>query len=122
MYTKRKLAEGIVKFMNNDLIPAVDNERLKFVLCVCKKALYENPAILDTFFDNPIVSGISKCEEEDCYDISVLAKAMKSVLSEYESYPVVIPNIPVFAPDKNVIRVTGEDIDKLMSYLEETEA
>ena len=43
MYTKKELAEGIGKFINNDLIPSVDNERLRFVLCICKKAMYENP-------------------------------------------------------------------------------
>lgn len=116
MYTKKELAEGIVKFINNDLIPNTESERSKFVLCVCKKALYENPDMLDAFFDNPIVSSISK-GDEDMYDISILAKAMKSVLSEYESYPIVIPQIPMFAPEKNVIRVTAADIDKMIAYL-----
>lgn len=118
MYTKKELAEGIGKFINNDLIPSVDNERLRFVLCICKKAMYENPDILDAFFESPLIASVTKNgEDEDMYDISVLAKAMKSVLSEYESYPVVIPKIPIFAPDRNVVRITSADIDKIIAYM-----
>jgi hypothetical protein len=118
MYTKKELAEGIGKFINNDLIPSVDNERLRFVLCICKKAMYENPDMLDAFFESPLIASVTKNgEDEDMYDISVLAKSMKSVLSEYESYPIVIPKIPVFAPDRNVVRITSADIDKIIAYM-----
>ena len=116
MYTKKELAEGIGKFINNDLIPSVDNERLRFVLCICKKAMYENPDMLDAFFESPLIASVTKNgEDEDMYDISVLAKSMKSVLSEYESYPIVIPKIPIFAPDRNVVRITSADIDKIIA-------
>lgn len=118
MYTKKELAEGIGKFINNDLIPSVDNERLRFVLCICKKAMYENPDMLDAFFESPLIASVTKNgEDEDMYDISVLAKSMKSVLSEYESYPIVIPKIPIFAPDRNVVRITSADIDKIIAYM-----
>jgi len=117
MYTKKELAEGIGKFINNDLIPSTDNERLRFVLCICKKAMYENPDMLDAFLESPLIASVTRGDEEDMYDITVLAKAMKSVLSEYESYPVVIPKIPIFAPDRNVVKITSSDIDKIIAYL-----
>lgn len=116
MHTKKEIADSLAKFINNDLMTEIDDSHAKFVLCLAKKALHGNPDVLDTFMSNPLVLSVV-AEEGDSYDIDTLAKILKNVLAEYESYTVNIPSIPMFAPKSNTIRITAEDIDKVLMYL-----
>ena len=54
MYTKKEIADSISKFISNDLMNDVDDKHLKFTLCMAKKALHENPDILDGFLQSHI--------------------------------------------------------------------
>ena len=116
MFTKREIADSIVKFISNDLICDISNGQLKFALCIAKKALHENPDILDSFLESPIVANVIH-EQNGEYDLELFTKTLKNVLAEYETYSIVIPAIPMFAPKENIIRITAVDIDKIMSYL-----
>lgn len=116
MYTKKEIADSLVKFISNDLMADISDSHLKFVLCMAKKSLHDNPDILDAFMSNPLVSSVVT-EENDCYDIDVLAKILKNVLNEYESYTIHIPSVPMFAPKAGSIRITAEDVDKLLVYM-----
>ena len=117
MYSKKELADAVVKFINTDLITDIDDKHLKFTLCMAKKALHENPDLLDGFLDSPIVANVIK-EHDGMYDIDLFARTMKNVLSEYDSYTIQIPKIPMFAPKDNVLRITASDVDKIISYLQ----
>lgn len=116
MYTKKQIADALAKFIHNDIINDIDDRHLKFSLTMAKKALRENPDLLDNFLASPIVSSVVK-EQDGMYDVDVFAKTLKSVLNEYESYPVIIPKIPVFAPKDSVLKITCADVDKIISYL-----
>ncbi len=119
MYTKKQLADSVVKFITNDLMSDEDvmnNKHLKFSLCMAKKALHTNPDVMDGFLDSPIVANVI-IENDGEYDIDVFARTMKNVLNEYDSYSIVIPRIPMFAPKESIIKITAEDVDKIMSYL-----
>ena len=119
MYTKKQIADGIVKFINNDLMTDEDvmnNKHLRFSLCMAKKALHTNPDVLDSFMKNPIVSSVVQ-KEGDEYDIDLFVKTMKNVLSEYDSYSIMIPGIPMFAPKESSLKITAQDVDKLVSYI-----
>ena len=119
MYTKKQIADGIVKFINNDLMTSEDvmnNKHLRFSLCMAKKALHMNPDVLDSFMESPIVSSVIQREGEE-YDIDMFVKTMKNVLIEYDSYSIMIPKIPMFAPKESVLKITGQDVDKLVSYI-----
>ena len=116
MYSKKELADAIVKFISNDLMSDIDDRHLKFSLCMAKKALHENPDLLDGFLDSPIVSSVIK-EQEGMYDVDLFAKTMKNVLSEYDSYSIMIPKIPMFSPKDNILKITSADVDKILSYL-----
>ena len=119
MYTKKELADSLVKFINNDLMNDIEDKHLKFSLCIAKKALHENPDVLDTFLDSPIISSVIK-EVDGEYNIDSFVRTLKSVLSEYGSYSVVIPKIPMFSPTDSELKITAEDIDKILLYLKET--
>ena len=116
MYTKKQIADALVKFINADLMGDIEDKHLKFTLCMAKKALKENPDLLDGFLYSPIVSSVIK-EEDEMYDVDMFAKTMRNVLSEYDSYAIMIPKIPMFAPKDSVIKITSADIDKILGYL-----
>lgn len=117
MYSKKQIADAIVKFINTDLMSDIEDKHLKFTLCMAKKALHENPDVLDGFLDSPIVANVIK-QQEGMYDIDLFAKTMKNVLSEYDSYAIMIPKIPMFAPKENILKITATDVDKIISYLQ----
>lgn len=117
MYTKKQIADALIKFIQNDLINEIDDKHLKFSLCMAKKALRENPDLLDHFLTSPIVASVIK-EQDGMYDVDLFSKTLKNVLNEYESYSITIPKIPMFAPKDCIIKITSADVDKIVSYLE----
>lgn len=116
MYSKKRLADSVARFIASDLMDGIEDNRLRFTLCLAKKALMTNPDVLDGFFRSPMIANVIR-EEDGEYDISAFSKILRTTLSECESYPITVPEIPVFAP-RSVIRISAEDVDKLMSYLE----
>ena len=116
MYTKKQIADALIKFIQMDLIESGIDSHSKFSLCMAKKALRENPDLLDHFFDSPIVASVVK-EEGESYDLDVLIKTIKGVFAD-DSYSIVLPKIPMFAPKDCIIKVDSADIDKIVSYIQ----
>ncbi len=118
-YTKRQIADSVSSLMTNELASRAGDRKQKFAFCMTAKAVETNPDILDVFLDSPVVSGVVTCSDGE-YDISAFIRALRSVLAEYDSYPVELPCIPVFAPDGGHVCITLADIDSLVSYLHGT--
>lgn len=116
MYSRKELADSIIKFISNDLLTGIDDPHLKFSLCMAKKALHENPDILENFLESPIIASVIT-EKDERYDVELFARTMKNVLGEYDSYYIMIPRIPMFSPENNKVKITSEDVDKILSYL-----
>lgn len=116
MYTKRQIADALGKFIQTDLIDSGIDAHSRFSLCMAKKALRENPDLLDHFFDSPIVASVVK-EEGDMYDLDILIKTIKGVFAD-EAYSIVLPKIPMFAPKDCIIKINAADIDKIISYIQ----
>ena len=116
MHTKKEIAEALIKFINNDLMGDIEDKHLKFSLCMAKKSLRENPDLLDHFLESPMVASVVK-EQDGMYDLETFAKTLKNVLNDYDSYSITIPKIPMFAPKESVIKITAEDVDKIISYM-----
>lgn len=116
MISKKQLVNGVIKFIENDLIPNVGDRNTKFVLAMAKDSLKENHDLADVFLESPMVSTLVS-EVDGEYDISNFSTILKTVLSEYQTFPVTIPKIPLFSPVEKVIKISAEDVDKLMKYV-----
>ena len=116
MYSKKQIADALAKFIQTDLIDSGIDSHSRFSLCMAKKALRENPDLLDHFFNSPIVASVVK-EEGDMYDLDVLIKTIKGVFAD-ESYSIILPKIPMFAPKDCIIKIDANDIDKIVSYIQ----
>lgn len=119
--TKKQLVNGVVKFIESDLIPNIGDRNMKFVLAMAKDSLRENSDLADEFLESPMVASLV-AEEDDGYDLTHLSTIMKSVLSEYQSFPVTIPKIPLFSPVEKTLKISADDVDKLMKYILPVEA
>ena len=71
---------------------------------------------LTDFFQSPLVAN-AITHQDDMYNVDVFVKIMKNVISEYGSYSVMIPKIPMFAPKDCMIQVTVADVEKIVEYL-----
>lgn len=116
MHTKKQIAEAAAKFIGADLVDAVESPRTRFALSMAKKSLLKNPHIISGFLDSPMVAGVIG-EKDGEYDVDLFAKTLKAFLGECDSYYITIPGIPMFAPEESKIRITAEDVDKVLSYL-----
>ena len=116
MISKKQLINGVVKFIETELIPQIGDRNTKFVLSMAKDSLREDNDLADSFLHSPMVSTLVK-EEDGEYDVSHFSTILKNVLSEYQSFPVTIPKIPLFSPTEKVLKITAEDVDKLMKYI-----
>ncbi len=114
--TKNQLVNGVVKFIETDLIPNIGDRNMKFVLAMAKDSLKENYDLVDEFLESPMVASLVG-EEDGEYDLTHLSTIMKSVLSEYQSFPVTIPKIPLFSPVEKTLKISADDVDKLMKYI-----
>ena len=113
---KKNLVNGVVKFIETDLIPLIGDRNTKFVLAMAKDALRENESLADDFLHSPMVSSLVKEEDEE-YDVTDFVTILKNVLAEYDSFPITIPKIPLFSPVEKVVKITADDVDKLMKYI-----
>lgn len=120
MVSKKQMAEAIAKFINNDLIQGIEDKQLKFVLCLTKQSLMDNPDVIDRFLDNPMIVSVIY-EEDGMYDIKDFVTMIKKVLDEYSSYPISVPKVPLLLSHEKNIRINSADIDKIVSYLHEEE-
>lgn len=119
MFSKKNIAEAIIRFIN-DLIQGIDDSQMKFVLCITKQNLSENPDVLDEFIENPLIESVIH-EENELYDIKDFASMLKKIIEEYGSYPIIVPKIPLLLPHERVIRINSSDIDKIFGYLREND-
>lgn len=114
--TKEHIAKGVVKFIDAELIPNTGDRNKKFVLAMAKDSLRENPDLINEFLGSPMVSSIV-IEDDGEYDLSHFSSILKGVLSEYESFTITIPKIPLFSPTEKTVKISADDVDRLMKYI-----
>lgn len=108
--TKEQIVNGIATYIEDEAIPLITDKATKIVASVAVKAVKANNALLDSFFDNPMVKTLLK-EENGEYDLTDLIKYIEESIKQYGPFPVEIPAIPLVSP-KN-ITFTFDDKDVL---------
>lgn len=116
MVSRKLIVNAVSKFITTDLIQGIDDMQVKFALSLVKQNLIDNPSVIDNIFENTFISSVIH-EENGMYDIDDFVMILKKVLSEYDSYPITIPKIPLILPSEKTIRIEINDIDKIMSYI-----
>ena len=120
MVTRDQIVNGVVKFIEDDMMKANGSGTSKFIIGLGKNALKKNPAIVDEMLKNPMIHAIMP-ETEGKYDIEPVAVMLKETMSENGSLPLKLPKIPLLLPDGDEIRLNSSDIDKIISYIKASE-
>ena len=70
------------------------------------------------FSTDPLPLAVEEVKTEgDEYDLDILVKTIKGVLTD-DSYSIILPKIPMFAPKDCIIKINAADIDKIISYIQ----
>jgi len=112
--TKRHIVDGVVKFIDDTLIPETYDGQLRFVLSMMKDTIKKRPEIVDTFLENPVISS-SIIEEDEMYEIGHFVNTMRNILEECECYPITVPEVPLFSPQKKTVKITASDFETLVN-------
>lgn len=121
LVTKKQLVNGLIKFIETELVPNVSDRNKKFVLAMAKDSLKENNNLIDVFLESPMVATLVPSSDDE-YDVEQFSTILKGLLEEYQTFPITIPKIPLFSPMEKTIRISAEDVDKLMNYIKTEEA
>lgn len=115
MATKKEINEGLYKFLENDLIPNIEDKQVKFILSMVKNGIKNNSDMIDSFLNNSMVASMIT-ESNGEYNINKFANCMKTILED-SYYPIEIPKVPLLSPEEKCIKITANDIDSLMNYI-----
>lgn len=112
--SKKRIVEGVIKFLDDTLIPQINDGQTRFVLSMIKDTMKKKPDMVDSFLDNPIISS-SITEDEGLYEVGHFVDTIRSILEECEYYPLTIPEVPLFSPQKKIIRINASDFESLVN-------
>lgn len=112
--TKRHIIEGVVKFIDDTLIPETYDGQLRFVLSMMKDTIKKKPETVDAFLDNPVIAS-SITESDGMYEIGHFVDTMRSILEDCECYPITVPEVPLFSPTKKIVKITASDFETLIN-------
>lgn len=121
MFSKKQIADAVVKFIHHDLIDEIDDAQLKMVLCMVKKSIMDDEDSLDGFLKNPIISTVIK-NNDGMYDITAFAGMLKRIIGETHEFPITVPSVPLILSHERKIKMSEADIDSIIGYLEEKPA
>lgn len=113
--TKKQITDGLVKFIDN-MIPQCKDKQTSLILLMSKDMLKKKSDMIDIFLDNPLVAS-AITEEDGMYNITYFVDSMRGILDDMD-YPVVLPSIPLLAPDEVKFNVTAGDFERLISYIQ----
>lgn len=119
MFTRNQIVGGIVKFIETDMATAAGNETSKIIVSFIKNALKKKPSIVDDVLKNPLISAVVPSENGK-YDIDPMTEMLKDTLAETGTIPLKLPKIPLLLPEGDEIRLNTTDIDKIVSYINES--
>ena len=112
--TKKHIIDGVTKFINDTLIPETYDGQLRFVLSMMKDTIKKKPETVDAFLENPVISS-SITEDDGMYEIGHFVDTMRSILEECECYPITVPEVPLFSPQRKVMKITASDFETLVN-------
>ena len=114
--TKKQITDGIIKFINDTLIPDNHDGQLKAVLYMMKDTIRKKPDTVDAFLDNPVISS-SIIQEDEMYEIGHFVDTMKAILEDCEYYPITVPEVPLLSPVKKIVKISLSDFDSLVNFI-----
>lgn len=116
MATREQIAQGLIRYIRQDMLPGISDKAFRTVLSAGTYLIEADPSILDKVMEHPVVS-ILLPKAGSGYDIAKAEQAVRKALEENGGIEVVIPGIKWVSPDEKVLKFTAADISALRNYI-----
>ncbi len=116
--TKQQIVNGIAYYIENNVIPQVDDKSTKILASIAIKSIQANEKLLDTVFANPVVKALLVEDESGTYEIDGLFRVVSESIGQYGSFPVEIPPIPLISPSVKTLSFDEKDISEMKRIIE----
>ena len=114
--TKTQIAKGVARFIQDDMIPHVNDSGMQLVLGIAAGAIDSKPQVLDSLLENEMLAAVSKSGEY--YDLNVLKNAATSAIDKYGKLTITIPGIKFISPHEKTLQFSSEDVRRLVERIE----
>lgn len=116
--TKDQIINGVVSFMETEVIPQISERGTQIVLSVAVNTVKKNTKLLDSLFENQMVKTVLDKNPDGTYEIDGLMEAIEESIKQYGPFPVEIPPIPLISPTEDIFRFSESDIADLKRHIE----
>ena len=115
--SKARLVNGIADYVENEVIPQIEDKPTQIVISVAVKSILANPKLIDPIFNNSIFSSLLS-KNKDGYELEGLFNAIEESVKQYGPFPIVIPPIPVISPIEKTLSFTDSDVQEIKRRIE----
>jgi len=115
--SKDQIINGLLDYIENEVVPAVEDKPMKIIVATAARAIRENHALADSFLDNGTVKMLLG-ENEDGYEIESLFRALQDSIRQYGPMPIVIPAVPILSPTEKELKFSEADVDEIRRRIE----
>ena len=118
MFSKNQIVNGLVKYVELEVISKIEDKALQIILGIGVVALKRNQDMIDAILKNPIIGYLVKENEDGKYDLDELFDIINETLKTYGKLPVTIPAIKFISPVEKTLKFSTDDINKLKNCME----
>lgn len=112
MVTMQQAQNGLIKYIDTEIIPHVDGLKKIGLSAYVTLAAGNVQAMLNRYIHHPAVEVLGVIDSEGNVDIDALYKAISPMLAEGKKVTIYIPLVGDFSVDKS-------DLEKLYRYMKE---
>lgn len=116
--TKQQIINGIVSYIESEVIPQVDDRSTKIIASVAIKSIQANTRLQDMVFANPVIKAFLVENESETYEIDELFRVLTESIDQYGSFPIEIPPIPLISPSVKTLSFDESDIAEIKRRIE----
>lgn len=115
MVSKEQIKTGLIKFLEEEVIPVVEDKNLQIILALGSEVVKANDSFLDNILKNQMITALFPYSEGK-WDTKGF-KLLKDTLSKYGGLTVTVPAISFISPEEKQLKFNVKDIEKIESLI-----
>ena len=115
--TKDQMINGIVSYIDSDVIPQIGDKSTQIIASIAVKAIKANNKLVNDIFANPTVKSLLN-ETDGEYEIDDIFRYVEESIKEFGPFPVIVPSIPLISPDEKTLSFNADDIQQMKRKIE----
>jgi hypothetical protein len=116
--TKDQIINGVISFVETDVIPQVDDKATQIIASIAVKAVKANTKLVDSIFENQLVKTLLDVGEDGTYEIEGLFKSIEESVREFGAFPVELPAVPFISPTEKTLKFDAKDVSEIKRLIE----